>query len=92
VASVSRNRSIRRQYTWLCDTIEKRPEPEGAAARAQVETILTAERRKRARQPGIPAFIETLMRREVNETIGRRRAKPLKRFARKGSATVAESQ
>ncbi len=31
-------------------------------AQAQVETILEAERLKRARQPGIPAFVETLMR------------------------------
>ncbi len=29
---------------------------------AQVETILEAERLKRARQPGIPAFVDTLMR------------------------------
>ena len=33
-----------------------------ARARAQVETILKAERLKRARQPGIPAFVETLVR------------------------------
>jgi len=33
-----------------------------ARARAQVETILEAERLKRARQPGIPAFVETLVR------------------------------
>jgi guanylate kinase len=33
-----------------------------ARAQAQVETILVAERLKRARQPGIPAFVETLMR------------------------------
>ena len=33
-----------------------------ARAQAQVETILQAERLKRARQPGIPAFIETLTR------------------------------
>lgn len=31
-------------------------------AQAQVETILEAERLKRARQPGIPAFVEILMR------------------------------
>lgn len=31
-------------------------------AQAQVETVLMAERLKRARQPGIPAFVETLMR------------------------------
>ena len=31
-------------------------------AHAQVETILQAERLKRARQPGIPAFVETLVR------------------------------
>ena len=30
-------------------------------ARAQVETILEAERLKRARQPGIPVFVEALM-------------------------------
>jgi guanylate kinase len=35
-----------------------------ARAQAQVETILLAERLKRARQPGIPAFVETLMRGE----------------------------
>jgi guanylate kinase len=35
-----------------------------ARAQAQVETILEAERLKRARQPGIPAFVETLMRGE----------------------------
>jgi guanylate kinase len=33
-----------------------------ARAQAQVATILLAERLKRARQPGIPAFIETLTR------------------------------
>ena len=33
-----------------------------ARAKAQIETILVAERLKRARQPGIPAFIETLTR------------------------------
>ena len=33
-----------------------------ARAQAQVETILMAERLKRARQPGIPAFVETLTR------------------------------
>jgi guanylate kinase len=33
-----------------------------ARAQAQVATILQAERLKRARQPGIPAFVETLMR------------------------------
>ncbi|MDE2133640.1 MAG: guanylate kinase [Alphaproteobacteria bacterium] len=33
-----------------------------ARAHAQVETILEAERLKRSRQPGIPAFVETLMR------------------------------
>ena len=33
-----------------------------ARAQAQVETILVAERLKRARQPGIPAFVETLTR------------------------------
>jgi guanylate kinase len=33
-----------------------------ARAQAQVATILEAERLKRARQPGIPAFVETLMR------------------------------
>ena len=32
-----------------------------ARAQAQVETILEAERLKRARQPGIPAFVEGLM-------------------------------
>ena len=31
-------------------------------AQVQVETILRAERLKRARQPGIPDFVETLMR------------------------------
>ena len=31
-------------------------------AQTYVATILTAERLKRARQPGIPAFVETLMR------------------------------
>jgi guanylate kinase len=31
-------------------------------AQTQVETILDAERLKRARQPGIPDFVETLMR------------------------------
>ena len=31
-------------------------------APGSVETILVAERLKRARQPGIPAFIETLTR------------------------------
>ncbi|HEY0281080.1 MAG TPA: guanylate kinase, partial [Rhizomicrobium sp.] len=31
-----------------------------ARARAKVETILEAERLKRARQPGIPAFVESL--------------------------------
>ena len=31
-------------------------------AQTQVEIILMAERLKRARQPGIPAFVETLMR------------------------------
>ena len=35
-----------------------------ARAQAQVATILQAERLKRARQPGIPAFVETLMRGE----------------------------
>ena len=33
-----------------------------ARAQAQVATILEAERLKRARQPGIPAFVETLTR------------------------------
>jgi guanylate kinase len=31
-------------------------------AQAEVETILAAERLKRDRQPGLPAFVETLMR------------------------------
>ena len=31
-------------------------------AQVQVEIILRAERLKRARQPGIPDFVETLMR------------------------------
>ena len=35
-----------------------------ALAQAQVETIMKAERLKRARQPGIPAFVETLVRGE----------------------------
>ena len=35
-----------------------------ARAQAQVETILMAERLKRARQPGIPAFVENLTRGE----------------------------
>jgi len=35
-----------------------------ANARAQVDTILKAERLKRTRQPGIPDFVESLMRGE----------------------------